>query len=227
MDCPSCNKSIVWQPEKIEGWSEEFDDESINEYALFSSKCPACDKKIIVFHTNFKRSEDNEYGHPQYTTYKENEETLYPKGTNIKDIDHDVPENYKKEFIEASRVAKISPKASAALSRRLLQQILREELKIKKQDLNKEIEEFIKTSNATETLKKVIDAIRNIGNFAAHPLKSTSTGEIVEVEPGEAEWLLEILDMLFNHTFIQPKREQRKIEKLNAKLRDYGKPPMK
>jgi hypothetical protein len=33
-----------------------------------------------------------------------------------------------------------------------------------------------------------LDAIRTIGNFAAHPIKSTSSGEIVDVEPGEAEW---------------------------------------
>jgi hypothetical protein len=29
--------------------------------------------------------------------------------------------------------------------------------------------------------------VRTIGNFAAHPIKSTSTGTIVDVEPGEAE----------------------------------------
>ena len=27
--------------------------------------------------------------------------------------------------------------------------------------------------------------------FGAHPIKSTSTGEIVEVEPGEAQWNLD------------------------------------
>jgi hypothetical protein len=37
-----------------------------------------------------------------------------------------------------------------------------------------------------------IDAVRNIGNFAAHPQKSTATGEILEVEFGESEWLSRI-----------------------------------
>ncbi len=39
-----------------------------------------------------------------------------------------------------------------------------------------------------------IDAVRVIGNFAAHPIKSKSTGEIVDVEPGEAEWNLNTLE---------------------------------
>ena len=31
-------------------------------------------------------------------------------------------------------------------------------------------------------------------NFAAHPIKSMHTGEVIEVEPGEAEWLLDTLE---------------------------------
>jgi hypothetical protein len=33
-----------------------------------------------------------------------------------------------------------------------------------------------------------IDAIRNIGNIVAHTTKNKSTGEILPVEVGEAEW---------------------------------------
>jgi hypothetical protein len=76
-------------------------------------------------------------------------------------------------------------------------------------------------------LNDAIDAIRNVGNFAAHPLKDTNTGEIVEVEPGEAEWLIEVLEALFDFTFVQPKRLEERRKKLNAKLTTLGKPPMK
>jgi hypothetical protein len=76
-------------------------------------------------------------------------------------------------------------------------------------------------------LAEGIDAVRNIGNFAAHPIKSTNTGEIVDVEPGEAEWLLDLLEGLFDFYFILPAELQRKKEALNKKLADVGKPPMK
>jgi len=40
----------------------------------------------------------------------------------------------------------------------------------------------------TSTLADSIDAIRNIGNIVAHTTKNKSTGEILPVEVGEAEW---------------------------------------
>lgn len=69
--------------------------------------------------------------------------------------------------------------------------------------------------------------MRNIGNFAAHPIKSTNTGEIIDVEPGEAEWLLDVLEGLFDFYFVQPAILKAKRDKLNQKLVDAGKPPMK
>ena len=76
-------------------------------------------------------------------------------------------------------------------------------------------------------LTESIDAIRNIGNFAAHPQKNTSTGEIVEVEFGEAEWILDVLESLFDFYFVQPAILKAKKDALNKKLADVGKPPMK
>ena len=72
-----------------------------------------------------------------------------------------------------------------------------------------------------------LDAVRNTGNFAAHPMKSTNTGEIIDVESGEAEWNLDILEGLFDFYFVQPSRLQEKREKLDKKLHDAGKPPLK
>ena len=76
-------------------------------------------------------------------------------------------------------------------------------------------------------LAEDVDAIRHLGNFAAHPIKSTNTGEVVDVEPGEAEWLLGLLEGLFDFYFVQPAISKRKRDALNAKLKDAGKPPMK
>jgi Domain of unknown function (DUF4145) len=76
-------------------------------------------------------------------------------------------------------------------------------------------------------LGEAVDAVRNIGNFAAHPIKSTNTGEIVDVESGEAEWLLDVLEGLFDFYFVQPAMLQKKKQALNKKLADAGKPPMK
>ena len=49
----------------------------------------------------------------------------------------------------------------------------------------------------------------------------------MEVEPKEAEWLLNWLDGLFDFYFVQPARAKARRDALNAKLQDAGKPPMK
>ena len=58
-------------------------------------------------------------------------------------------------------------------------------------------------------------------------MKSTHTGEIMDVEPGEAEWLLDTLEGLFDFYFVQPATLKTKREALNAKLADANKPPLK
>ena len=119
----------------------------------------------------------------------------------------------------------LSPKASAALSRRCLQTVLREAGRSKERDLSKQIDEVL--PKLPSHIGEQVDAIRNTGNFAAHPNKSKSTGEIVEVEPGEAEWNLDVLDLLFDHYYVGPKIAEKKRAALDQKLQDAGKPPLK
>jgi len=86
-----------------------------------------------------------------------------------------------------------SPKASAALSHRCLQNLLREKAGVKPGNLANEIQQVIDSGRLPSHLSDSIDAIRNIGNFSAHPMKSNTTGEIVPIEPQEAEWNLDAL----------------------------------
>jgi hypothetical protein len=56
-------------------------------------------------------------------------------------------------------------------------------------------------------LSESVDAIRVVGNFAAHPSKSEHTGEIADVEDGEAEWLLYTLKGLLDHSARDQRRK--------------------
>jgi hypothetical protein len=124
-------------------------------------------------------------------------------------------------------VVPLAAEASAALSRRLLQDLIREEAGIKHHNLSDEIEELLSSNALPSDLANDVDAIRTLGNFAAHPIKSESTGEVVEVEPGEADWLIEVLEELFDFYFVRPKARQRRRDKLNKKLTDAGKQELK
>jgi hypothetical protein len=152
---------------------------------------------------------------------------IRPKVISRNPIPPEVPTIFAEDYNEACLVLSDSTKASAALSRRCLQLLLREKASIKKGDLANEIQQVIDSRQLPSHLSESIDVVRNIGNFAAHPMKSKSTGEIASVEPGEAEWNLEVLEMLFDFYFVQPERSKRKREALNSKLTDLGKPLMK
>jgi hypothetical protein len=153
--------------------------------------------------------------------------TVRPKAMARAPLSVDVPEVYAADYQEACNVLAESPKASAALSRRCLQHLLREEMKTTKRDLIDQIQEVLDSGRVPSHIAESLDSVRNSGNFAAHPIKSKSTGEIVDVEPGEADWNLETLEQLFDFLFVSPAKTKARRDALNKKLADAGKSPLK
>jgi hypothetical protein len=54
-------------------------------------------------------------------------------------------------------------------------------------------------------------------------MKSKNSGEIIDVEIGEAEWNLEVVEELMDYYFVRPVKLQKKKDALNSKLKDAGK----
>jgi hypothetical protein len=152
---------------------------------------------------------------------------VFPKTYSRSPLAPEVPDRFAKDYREACLVLIDSPNASAALSRRCLQNLLREKGGIRSGDLASEIQQIIDSKQLPSHLSEAIDSVRVIGNFAAHPIKSTNSGEIVDVEPGEAEWQLETLEGLFDFYFVQPAKMQQKRDALNKKLAEAGKAALK
>jgi hypothetical protein len=186
-------------------------------------KCPGCGKSIIfLVFGNRKQA----MGGP---VFNERERILvFPRGVARSPIAPEVDDKQVvSDYTEAALVLADSPKASAALSRRCLQHILREKAGAKKGNLDAEIQQIVTANTLPSDITENLDAIRNIGNFAAHPMKSTSTGEIVDVEPHEAEWNLDVLEQLIDFYYVRPALAKKKRDELNSKLAEIGKPPLK
>jgi len=98
---------------------------------------------------------------------------------------------------------------------------------VKPGNLANEIQEVIDSGKLPSYIVESIDAVRNIGNFAAHPMKSQASGEVLPVEQGEADWNLDVLESLFDFYFVQPAILKKKRDALNQKLQTAGKPAMK
>lgn len=217
MKCPHCLVEYHDNPSTI-----KLEEDRDGQWDILSRNCPNC-KKNIYYLRNFIMKEA-QFG--QVRHYK-SELLIRPKIANRPPVPIEVPTLFAEDYNEACLVIIDSPKASAALSRRCLQHIIREKLGIKKKDLFQEIQEIIDNGLLPTDLLESIDSIRNVGNFAAHPIKSQSSGEIVEVEPHEAEWNLDVIEMLFEYLFVRPETIKKKRDALNFKLSDAGKNPMK
>jgi hypothetical protein len=210
MKCPHCLENFFAQ------WQQyDLGENELLQWRIDQTKCPACERFVVKLRTISSYA----------TSPPEMEYLVYPKAPSRAPLPQSVPDEFAGDYREACLVLADSPKASAALSRRCLQHLLREKAGVTSSDLSKEIDEAMPDLPAH--LADAIDSVRNLGNFAAHPIKSESTGEVVDVEPGEAEWLLDTLEGLFDHYFIQRAILDAKRAALNSKLSDVGKPDMK
>ena len=151
---------------------------------------------------------------------------IFPKNTTRNFDLTNIPKDLKDDYEEACLVISDSPKASAALSRRCLQSILRKQ-GFEKKSLAQEIQCAIDSDKLPSHISDSLDAIRNIGNFAAHPMKDNNSGAVVPVESGEAEWNLDVIESLFDFFYIQPAKMKVRKDALNAKLKSIGKPEIK
>ena len=233
MKCPHCTVAIQpnWNRDRIDPPSsndidlEEFLDSQHplrveTAWTWSAADCPAC-RKIII------KIELIDVAEPAYPL---RQFPAYPPFPNCRNVDDTVPKSLGEDYTEACKVLDISPKASAALSRRVLQGILTDQ-GYKSKVLGQQIDSVLAEKEPTKVLpgpiRETVDAVRKFGNFAAHPTTEVITLQIIDVEPEEAEWCLEIIEALFDHYYVTPARAHERLDQLNQKLAQPGEKPPK
>ena len=126
-----------------------------------------------------------------------------------------IPEQLRNDYEEASLIKNKSPKASATLSRRCLQGMIRNFWGITKARLIDEIEELKMKVDATTW--EAIDSVRHVGNIGAHMEKDVNL--IIDVDPEEAGLLIWLVETLFEEWYIARHERETKMKAL-AKLAD-------
>lgn len=145
---------------------------------------------------------------------------VWPRMPANRRVDVSVPAALRKDYTEACLVLPASTNASAALARRCLQTMLTLQ-GAKDKDLFKQVAEV--EHSLPSQVSEFIDKIRELGNLAAHAKASHSTSEIIDVDPHEAEWLLALLEELFDHYYVKPATSRAKAQAVEAKLASLGK----
>lgn len=132
-----------------------------------------------------------------------------------------IPQPISQDYYETCRIRDLSPKASATLSRRCLQGMIRDFCKISRGRLSDEIEELRRQMDAGEAPRHVsadtvdaIDHVRKIGNIGAHMEKDIDV--IIDVDPGEAQKLIDLIELLVDEWYIQRERRGQRLVELGA-----------
>ena len=148
-------------------------------------KCPEC-KNISVIASSLGKG------------FKKPFRVLVNPTSSAKQYPDYIPKAIRDDYEEAYSLVNLSPKASATLSRRCLQGMIRDFWNIKKSKLADAINEL--QNKVTSSQWKAIDSVRKIGNIGAHMESDINT--IVEVDSGEAEKLLKLIELLIDKWYI-------------------------
>ena len=168
-----------------------------NEYIIHESclevhfyKCPNCGEYTIFVNGIGKKILDTN--------------TIIRPNSLAKRFPIYIPEAIRHDYEEACAIMKLSPKASATLSRRCLQGMIRDFFQISKKNLYEEID-AIKPKIPAEQWA-VLDGVRRIGNIGAHMEKDINL--IIDIEPAEAEKLIKLIELLLNQWYIERHNQQ-------------------
>jgi hypothetical protein len=123
-----------------------------------------------------------------------------------------IPKAVIDDYGEACLIKDLSPKASATLSRRCLQGIIRDFWKVKPGRLVDEIADI--QSKVDPLTWQAIEAVRTVGNIAAHMEKDIDL--IVDVEPQEADLLIGLIEILINDWYIATENRKNHLKTLVA-----------
>ena len=132
-----------------------------------------------------------------------------------------IPAPIVQDYIEASRIRDLSAKASATLAQRCIQGMIRDFCRISKSrlideiiELSKRLEHGTAPAGVNSESIEAIDHVRSIGNIGAHMEKDIDV--IVDVDPGEAQALLDLIEMLFEEWYIARNTRQGKLANLKT-----------
>jgi hypothetical protein len=81
-------------------------------------------------------------------------------------------------------------------------------------ELRDQLDKHTAAKGVTHESVEAIDAVRNFGNIGAHMEKDVDL--IVAIDPGEAQILIDLIEMLFAGWYVQRERRTQRLAEITA-----------
>lgn len=196
--CPFCNSSFPLIHETYRCYESSFSYADTSNWDKSPSncihtnfyKCPSCKKISLII-----KGINNDFQNINVPIYPNSLAKQFPEY---------IPKAIREDYEEAYSIVNLSPKASATLSRRCLQGMIRDFWNITKSNLFDAINEL--QDKVTPSQWNAINSVRSIGNIGAHMEKDINV--IIDVDPNEAEKLLKLIELLLDKWYIAKHDEE-------------------
>jgi hypothetical protein len=203
-NCPFCNHHSTITEKNAGSNRYEFNFDNKYGYQAVKTHVVSCPNPDCKEYTLTVTLHDHVESTPNWKDLKAKKTwSLIPQAS-IKVFPSYIPVQIISDYEEACLIKDLSPKASATLSRRCIQGVIRDFWGISKGRLVDEIEAL--REKVDPVTWAAIDAVRKIGNIGAHMEKDINL--IVDVEPREAGLLIGLIENLINDWYVV--REERK-----------------
>lgn len=227
--CPHCNRAQSVVPDRVKssvthiGINELAEGRIGIQHLAIGCANPECGKLTL----SITIGEDELYSvtGASYFRLVEDGKTLFSQQilprSSAKPQPDFIPQALREDYFEACLIRDESPKAAATLARRCLQGMIRDFGQVSGRTLYDEIfalraavDEGAAPRGVTIESVEAIDHVRGVGNIGAHMEKDINL--IVPVDVGEAQALIELIEMLFEEWYVERHRRQRRLSAIRA-----------
>lgn len=212
--CPYCNRIATLIDSNISNEDRNFDCGNKDGYSLLHTQvivCPNHECRNYTIAASLYRYYKDPAGRLRRADTPESKWFLKPQSS-AKPFPDYIPAVLRSDYEEACLIVSLSPKASATLSRRCLQGMIRDFWNITKPRL---IDEILALEDKVDPQTwAAIDAVRSIGNIGAHMEKDINL--IVDVDPDEAQFLIDLIETLMTEWYVHKHDRDQKMNAIAA-----------
>jgi hypothetical protein len=130
-----------------------------------------------------------------------------------------------RDYAEATTILDISHRMSSVLARSILADLLEKHAGQDAYGLRERIDGFAADKEHPRRLRDNLHHFREIADFGAHTQKNDQF-ERLEISREEADWTLSLVERLFDYFIVDPEKDRRLREGMDAKIAQAGRKPV-